>query len=121
MNEAVIALCKCKESKKLYGVRFEKTGVGTWQYTWAFPIKESTAQREGYNAANLTGSIEPTADYPGCPYCGAQYFVVCPCGKLNCNVAAENILGRQFTCEWCGLSGQISAYGGEGIQTGRDI
>ena len=42
--EAKIAICKCKESKKLYGVRFEKDG-DVWKYTWAFPIKEDVARR----------------------------------------------------------------------------
>ncbi|GHV31358.1 hypothetical protein FACS1894167_13620 [Synergistales bacterium] len=116
MNEAVIALCKCKKSKKLYGVRFERTGANDWQYTWAFPIKEATAQREGYGGTTITGNIEPAPGYPGCPYCGSKYFVVCQCGKLNCNISTSNL----FTCEWCGLTGALTAGIGGGIKTGKD-
>ena len=46
--EARIALCKCKEGKNIYGVRFEKTENG-WKYTWAFPEKEAAAKREHYD------------------------------------------------------------------------
>jgi hypothetical protein len=116
MNEAVIAVCKCKENKKMYGVRFEKTGTNDWQYTWAFPIKEDSAKREGYAGTTINGNVGPAPDYPGCPYCGTKYFVVCQCGKLNCNISA----GGRFTCEWCGLTGELTAYGGDGIATGKD-
>lgn len=103
MNEVSIALCKCKESKKTYGVRFERFGNNVWKYTWAFPIKEDTARREGYTTNMIHGEIEPDVDYPGCPYCGANHFILCECGKLNCNVVTGNI----FTCEWCGSTGTL--------------
>lgn len=45
--EARIALCKCGESKKIYGVRMEKA-QGGWNCTWAFPISADSAKREGY-------------------------------------------------------------------------
>ena len=44
--EATVAVCKCKETHKIYGVRFEKVSNSHWKYTWAFPMKESTAKRE---------------------------------------------------------------------------
>ncbi|GHS85652.1 hypothetical protein AGMMS49957_02210 [Synergistales bacterium] len=116
MNEAVIALCKCKKNKKLYGVRFERTSMNAWQYTWAFPIKEATARREGYEGTTITGNVEPAADYPGCPYCGSKYFVVCQCGKLNCNISDSGL----FTCEWCGMTGELTIGIGDGIKTGKD-
>ena len=37
--EARIALCKCREGRNIYGVRFEKLEDG-WKYTWAFPVKK---------------------------------------------------------------------------------
>ena len=117
MPEATVAVCKCKEAHKTYGVRFEKISHLNWKYTWAFPMKESTAKREGYDATLIQGSIMPTDEYPGCPYCGVKYFVVCQCGKLNCNTGGVNGV---FTCQWCGLTGELSSYGGEGVKSGGD-
>lgn len=113
---ATVAVCKCKEAHKTYGVRFEKVSNGHWKYTWAFPMKASTAKREGYDATTIDGLIEPDIDYPGCPYCGTKYFVVCPCGNLNCNIST----GSSFTCAWCGLTGTLTGYDGGGIQSGGD-
>lgn len=117
--EARIALCKCKEGRRAYGVRFEKVGEG-WKYTWAFPVKEASAKREGYDETKIIGNIGPDANYPGCPYCGAKSFVICVCGKLNCNnVNAPN---ANFTCDWCGTSGKLSGgYDGSGFGSGGDI
>ncbi len=114
--EATVAVCKCKETHKIYGVRFEKIAQAHWKYTWAFPMKESTAKREGYDGTVIDGFIEPDMDYPGCPYCGTRSFIVCECGKLNCNVAASDV----FTCEWCGLTGILEDYNGDGIKSGGD-
>lgn len=50
--EAHIALCKCKEGRRAYGVRFERTEEG-WKYTWAFPIKEAVVKREGYDETGI--------------------------------------------------------------------
>lgn len=116
MPEATVALCKCGEAHKIYGVRFEKIRDGQWKYTWAFPMKESSAKREGYDSTTIAGMIEPDKEYPGCPYCGSKYFMICSCGKLNCNLA----IGNTFTCNWCGISGGVTSYNGEGFQGGGD-
>jgi hypothetical protein len=113
---ATVALCKCKETKKMYGVRFEKISARHWKYTWAFPMKEASAKREGYDDTMIEGTIEPDIDYPGCPYCGMKYFVVCQCGKLNCYLGPTGV----FTCEWCGLTGTITGYDGSGVRSGGD-
>ena len=114
--EARIAVCKCKETKKTYGVRFEKFGE-YWKYTWAFPVEESSAKRQGYEDTELKGGLIPDAKYPGCPYCGAKYFVVCgDCHKLNCNIGNSNI----FRCEWCNEEGILSDYQGDGVTSGGD-
>ncbi len=115
MSEATVAICKCKESHKSYGVRFEKIGFRQWNYTWAFPMNESSARREGYDSTMIDGTIEPDTEYPGCPYCGIKYFLVCSCGKLNCNVG-----GTIATCEWCGATGQVTGYSGSGFRAGGD-
>ena len=114
--EAKIALCKCRESKKAFGVRFEKD-ESAWKYTWAFPVKEDSAKREGYDETTLKGDIYPDSEYPGCPYCGRNTFIVCGgCHKLSCNITSGNIC----TCEWCGMTGTITAYDGDGISSGGD-
>ena len=114
--EASVVLCKCHQVHKTYGVRFEKRN-GIWVYNWAFPIKETAAKREGYDKCVIKGQILPTEDYPGCPYCGGMSFVICSCGKLNCNTQR----GSQFTCEWCGTTGTVVAYDGSGFSSQEDI
>lgn len=117
--EARIALCKCKEGKRAYGVRFERAGQG-WKYTWAFPLKEAAAKREGYDKTQLVGNISPDVDYPGCPFCKAKYFIICSCGKLNCNNANDPT--AIFKCEWCGATGKLAGgYDGSGFGSGGDI
>lgn len=115
--EAKIAMCKCKESKgKIYGVRFQRKGSG-WEYTWAFKMNEASARREGYDKTELIGNITPTKSYPGCPYCGNRYFVICgDCHKLNCKITT----GDTFTCDWCGNTGTLEDYDGDGISAGGD-
>lgn len=115
--EAQVALCKCQEGKKVYGVRLEKTPLG-WKYDWAFTISETRAKSEGYESTDIVGSIYPDPEYPGCPYCKVRNFVVCgTCGKLNCN----NPKGNIFTCEWCGSSGELVNYSGSGIKSAGDV
>lgn len=114
--EATVAACKCREGRRTYGVRFERVSSRQWKYTWAFPMKEDSAKREGYDATVIEGMIDPDPEYPGCPYCGIKYFVICSCGKLNCN----NSVSGKFTCQWCGTTGTLVAYGGAGIRSGGD-
>ena len=63
-NEAVVLIAKCGESHKTYGMRLEKTGHDRWLTTWAFPIKESSAKREGYDKVQVKGDISFADDYP---------------------------------------------------------
>lgn len=114
--EAKIGLCKCHENK-IMGVRFERSGKN-WKATWAFPIKKTGSEkRENYDKTQLTGLIELDAEYPGCPYCGAKAFIICgDCGGLNCNDHRSNI----FTCQWCGKSGELQDYTGDGFTAGGD-
>ncbi len=114
--EAQVALAKCREGKKIYGVRMEKTSLG-WKYDWAFTLSESRAKSENYSSTKIKGNIYPDSEYPGCPYCGAKSFVVCGCGRLNCNNSDEKI----FTCEWCGAKGELVDYQGDGFDSAGDI
>jgi hypothetical protein len=116
--EARIAMCKCRETKKAYGVRFERYRDG-WKYTWAFPIKESVAKREKYDETMLKGNLYQDEDYPGCPYCGTKGFVICgQCDGLMCN----NFGSEPFKCEWCGSEGGTMVdYDGSGFKSGADL
>lgn len=115
--EARIAVAKCKETKgKTYGVRFQRSG-DIWKYNWAFEMRESSAKREGYDQTKIKGNIFPDAEYPGCPYCGVKYFIICDrCSGLSCNT----VIGNTVTCEWCGMTGTIERYSGGGIASGGD-
>ena len=117
VNEAVIVLAKCGDSHKTYGMRVEKTGKNQWLVTWAFPIKETSAKREGYDKTTVKGNIVFSNDYPGCPYCGRKEQTLCPCGHLNCTILINGI----FTCDWCGTKGVIGDYSGESITAGMDV
>ena len=116
-SEAVVVLSKCGEVHKTYGIRAEKKAANSWAFTWAFPIKESSAKREGYDKTSIGGNIQRSDDYPGCPYCGRAYFVVCDCGHISCKI----VKGDLFTCEWCGTKGTIIDYSGEAIKAGGDL
>lgn len=100
---AVIALCKCSKTKKLYGIRFERTGKD-WTFTWAFPIQEKVALNEQYDKTRIVGNLIKGEEFPGCPHCGSIGFFHCGCGKLNC--WDGNSL--HATCSWCGSSGELS-------------
>lgn len=115
--EALVVLCKCGENHKTYGIRAEKTATNTWSFTWAFPIKEASAKREGYDHSSIGGNIIYDDDYPGCPYCGGRYFTLCSCGHLSCTILKNDL----FTCEWCGAQGTIEDYTGESISAGSDL
>lgn len=82
-KEAVVLIAKCGESHKSYGIRMEKTGADRWLTTWAFPIKDSSAKREGYDKIQVKGDISFSDDYPGCPYCGRHGLTLCPCGHFE--------------------------------------
>ena len=116
MNEAVVVLSKCAEVHKTYGIRAERVSHNGWRFTWAFPIKEASAKREGYDRTSIGGSIDCTDDYPGCPYCGQSNFTLCDCGHISCTILKRGI----FTCEWCGSQGKIGDYTGEEISAGMD-
>ena len=117
MKEAVVILCKCGRTHKLYGIRTEKVARKHWLMTWAFPIKEKTAEHEGYGTS-IDGKIDFSDDYPGCPYCEQAEWVMCGCcGRLSCSAVHNGM----FICEWCGYQGsEMSEYDGEEISAGTD-
>ena len=115
-NEAVIVLCKCPKTHRSYGIRAESLGKDHWSFTWAFPMREDAAHHEGYDKTSIKGRIESSEEYPGCPFCGTDHFVVCECGHMNCNY----LVNGKFRCEWCGRQGTLEAYGGGRISAGMD-
>ena len=117
-KEAVIILGKCREVHKTYGIRVERRDSKSWLATWAFPIKEKNAQREGYDKTVIKGNVYNAEDYPGCPYCKCKEFTVCGnCGHVGCTILKDDV----YTCEWCGSQGYITDYTGEGIVSGKDL
>ena len=83
--EAAVILAKCPKKKKLYGIRVQKMSDGDWWRTWAFPVDEKRAHKEGYDTTKVQGSLYYTKEYKGCPYCEAKSFVQCSgCFKIFC-------------------------------------
>ena len=112
---ASVMLVKCRDSSRTYGIRVEQRG-NDWVSTWAFPIDESKAKREGFDKTKITGAFRPDPDYPGCPYCGTSELMQCGCGKMICYKEAGSTEGKGerktadggFKCPWCGvLIGEI--------------
>lgn len=104
-NQATVVMAKCRQSKRPYGIRTEKRPDGIWYCTWAFPLSENAAKREGYGETLVSGRVELDGEYPGCPYCGARGWFVCGvCGKLTCNAGETHV-----TCSWCGKALECSA------------
>ena len=107
-----------KELELKYGCNPNQKPSRIYMENGELPIKESTAKHEGYDKTSIVGVIEPTNDYPGCPYCKAQSFVICSCGRLNCDNTSG--LGGLFTCEWCGTTGKLGIYDGSGFDSSGD-
>lgn len=99
--EANVILGKCY-NKELYGMRVQKIN-GDWMRTWAFPIKAEAAQGEGFDNVKISGSFFSTKEYPGCPYCEQDDFIVCGvCKKISCYHGEE-----MSVCQWCGNSSAV--------------
>lgn len=67
-SNAAVGIARCPTTGKIYGVRVEERG-SKWAATWAFPIKQETAKREGYVENQFPPGLVYDAAYPGCPYC----------------------------------------------------
>ena len=102
MNAKVV-LGKCPRSKDLYGIRIEECGKD-WVRTWAFKVAASRAKREGYEEAKVSGTMQPTPEYPACPHCGERNVALCSCGKLFCWYE-ETSFGTAV-CPWCEKKGE---------------
>ena len=103
--EASVIVMKCLLTKNLSGVHVQKMENGDWYRTWAFLLKEKTANREGYSQTQIHGSLRKTDDYPDCPHCGSKGFYLCyKCNKVVCwNGTDSNVV-----CPWCGVCSSIN-------------
>jgi len=110
---ANVLLAKCGGPDKTYGIRVEQRG-GDWVSTWAFPIDETKAKREGFHKTKITGSFRPAPEYPGCPYCQNNNLLQCGCGKMFCykepralsksETKNESKTDNALKCPWCGVT-----------------
>jgi hypothetical protein len=104
---AKVIMAKCSKTQKSFGIRIEER-EGDWVRTWAFPIDENKAKREGYDANTVTGSMIGVDEYPGCPYCASKGFVQCSCKKIGCDSGiSRNAGGAKYSCPWCGNEEKI--------------
>jgi hypothetical protein len=107
---AKVIMAKCSKTRKAFGIRIEQRGKD-WVRTWAFPMDERKAKREGYDANTVTGSMDATDEYPGCPHCGSGGFLLDgDCGHVSC---AGGLIDRgayaECTCPWCGETAEYDA------------
>ena len=107
----VIVMSRCSRTKKFFGMRFEEKDGNLWVTDWAFPIKEETGKKEGYDRGKISGKFYFSQEYPGCPYCGAKGIFQCiKCGgKTACWDTSET----EVICPNCNtklkLSGEIQS------------
>lgn len=117
MPNVVVLVSRCSAGKRLFGIRMEERGTRRWIVTWAFPVKESTATREGYDRTEIRGSFDFDEHYPGCPGCSARGLVLCDqCGKLGC----WDTRTTHFRCPWCGSQGRVEGQVTK-LKAGMDI
>jgi len=93
---ARILLSKCCKHNKMFGIRVERAG-NDWIRTWAFPISAASAKREGFDETMITGSLNASPEFPGCPHCGAKNLFKCACGQISCYDGQS----RSVFCYWC--------------------
>lgn len=112
--QAKVILAKCpyaySKSDNLFGMRIQKFGLD-WKRTWAFKIDAERAHNEGYDKERSHGTFDPTAEYPGCPYCKTINLAQCACGKSFCFKTEGESCSRmmRLTCPWCGHAGEYNA------------
>jgi hypothetical protein len=115
---AKVIMARCSKTKKSFGIRIEQRGKD-WLATWAFPIDERKASREGYSAdstVNLGGNAD---GYPGCPHCGSGSFALCMCEKIGCQGGARNHGSYfEYLCPWCGENCQMQSVSSVNVSGG---
>jgi hypothetical protein len=103
LEEVAIVLGRCKQGRKLFGIRFVSETFRLWVGRWAFDVFEEEAKRERYGDNSIDGAFSFAPEYPGCPYCGARGIAKCSCGKITC----WNQSDKFMTCAWCGSRSKL--------------
>jgi hypothetical protein len=103
-RNVVIVIGRCNRSKQGFGIRFERASASQWTATWAFPIRDAVAKREGYASSQISGAFAFDSGYPGCPHCQTRGIFKCACGKVACWDGES----KTVTCPWCGVRGELS-------------
>jgi hypothetical protein len=94
----------------------ERGATATWSGTWAFDIREPVASKEGYDRAQIAGSVALEEGYPGCPSCEQTGLATCgACHKASCWGGADEM----HTCPWCHETSRIGGDITE-LQAGTD-
>ena len=127
----VVLLGRCQTTDKPYLIKFAKRiqksemmselfdlpqFVSSYKLVGAYPINgveykelsETGGRQQKINTQELIGQ-------PTCPCCGNQFgMVICECGNIFC--VGEDAHSK---CPWCGLEGELSSVGGNGIDLNR--
>ncbi|HEX2211223.1 MAG TPA: TerY-C metal binding domain-containing protein [Longimicrobium sp.] len=103
MDDVRVVLARCARGRQTFGIRVEGTDRSRWALTWAFPVQEGAARREGYDRSEITGRFDIRDGYPGCPHCENAGFFRCECGRLGCWDGEV----PEVTCPWCGSRGVL--------------
>jgi hypothetical protein len=118
LPNVVIVMSRCSRSRETYGMRFEQQSQSLWVADWAFPVRESSAKKEGYDQNDIKGDFAFDDEYPGCPYCHSMGAIYCGrCQKVSC----RDEHSTTARCGWCGFSGQIGSGGVGGLKAGGDV
>lgn len=105
-SSIAVALARCTRTRVSPGfdIRVKRFGSNQWSLTGAFPVKETSAKREGYDRTRLVGTFFALPSYPGCPHCESRNFFKCECGKVAC----WDGYASEVTCPWCKETGELS-------------
>ncbi|MCH5225131.1 MAG: hypothetical protein J1D77_03990 [Muribaculaceae bacterium] len=101
-DNAFVMTAICPQTKGYYGVTVDRILNNQYKMIWAFRLDKDRAKREGYDIKKASGSIQPDANYPGCPYCKAQSLIFCSCGSVFCWNG-----NKLVTCPKCGYKGEV--------------
>jgi hypothetical protein len=101
--EVSFVLARCSHGGQGFSIEFRRSGRGNWTATRAFEVSEQAAKRGGYEPAEISGTIEVSPAFSGCPHCRSVSFYLCSCGKVACWDGES----RSVTCPWCRHVGEL--------------
>lgn len=102
----IAVMCRCSETNKLFGIRFDTKNGKKLEAEWAFPLKEGAEKREQGFSSSVSGRFEISSEYPGCPHCENTTFFMCgKCKKLACWDGKNS----HVICPHCGFEGDLDS------------